>query len=297
MHRRHVPSGLTGIAALALALGITACTGSGAYTAPNALPNVPTASGTTYRLGFKNADPSLLANIALQPGLGVAPLPAAVDLSAYMPPVGNQGQESSCVAWASAYAMRGYEARRDVWSAISPKNAAPNYNFSPAFVYNQINGGRDDGSVVTDALSLLQTKGAATLADMPYVAGSYTTRPSTAAFTDAVKYKLASYAYITPSNLVAIKSQLAQGIPVVLAIKVYYNFFNLKANQIYSSISGPYQGGHAVTIVGYNDAKGAVEIINSWGTSWSTAGYGWISYSMVSTIGVEAYSATDPSGA
>jgi C1A family cysteine protease len=257
------------------------------------IPGVYTQPAAHYRLGFKNANPDLLGRIEMHPGFEVAPLPASVDLSAAMPPVGDQGQEGSCVAWASAYAMRGYEARKDVWSAISPKNAAANYNFSPAFVYNQINGGKDDGSVVTDALSLMETKGAATLADMPYTAGSYTAKPSAAAFSDALNYKIASYVYIPPTSLSLIKTQLAEGIPVILAIKVYGNFFSLGNNQVYSSVSGGYQGGHAITIVGYNDAKRAVEIINSWGTYWGTSGYGWISYAMLNTIGVEAYSAID----
>ena len=225
--------------------------------------------------------------------LGTVALPSFVDLSAKMPAVGNQGSEGACVAWASAYAMRGYEARRDVWSSIDPKNTAPALNISPSFVYNQINGGHDAGSSIPAALSLMQSKGAATLADMPYVAGQFKTQPSAAALADAAHYKLSSYGYIAPNNLTSIKAELAAGSPVILAINVYNNFFLLGSNQIYSAVSGAYQGGHAVTVVGYNDSKQAVEIINSWGPSWGTAGYGWISYPALNQIAVEAYSAID----
>ncbi|NJN41428.1 MAG: hypothetical protein HC811_03495, partial [Flammeovirgaceae bacterium] len=39
-------------------------------------------------------------------------------------------------------------------------------------------------------------------------------------------------------------------------------------------------GGHAVTVVGYNDSKfgGAFEIVNSWGKNWATEGFTWLRY-------------------
>ena len=36
-------------------------------------------------------------------------LPLAVDLSKDMPPVGNQGKQNSCVAWAVAYVLKSYQ--------------------------------------------------------------------------------------------------------------------------------------------------------------------------------------------
>jgi C1A family cysteine protease len=302
--RNHiVRSGIASIAALTLASGISACGSGGGGTTPNLPASATTTGGSAHpvgaphALGFKNANPADIARLTPRTnGLSTVYLPPSVDLSAEMPPVGDQGSEGSCVAWATAYAMRGYEARRDVWSSVTPQSTDPSFNFSPAFVYNQLNGGKDDGLVITSALGLLQNTGAATLADMPYVEGQYTTQPSAAAISDAANYKLSTYAYIAPTNLTAIKTQLAEGLPVILAIKVYYNFFNLGSNKIYTATSGAYQGGHAIAIVGYSNSKGAIEIINSWGSSWGTAGYGWISYAMLNKIGVEAYSAVDTYG-
>jgi cathepsin L len=36
--------------------------------------------------------------------------------------------------------------------------------------------------------------------------------------------------------------------------------------------------GHAIVIVGWDTAKGAWLIKNSWGTDWGYGGYGWIAY-------------------
>jgi hypothetical protein len=291
-------------AACALAGGLTACNGGGGSAALSPVRSAAfnaaalgASSAARYSLGLVNASPAEIAGLPqIRHLLSVSTLPSATDLSAKMPPVGNQGQEGSCVGWATAYAMRGYEARQDVWSAIAPQSADPALNFSPAFVYNQLNNGKDVGITVPAALSLLQHQGAATLADMPYVAGQYTTKPSAGAFADAAHYKLASYGSISPSDLTSMKAQLAAGLPVVLAINVYANLYALGPNQVYTGISGKLEGGHAVSVVGYDDAKGAVKFINSWGTPWGTAGYGWISYAALKQITVEAYSAIDDHG-
>jgi hypothetical protein len=294
-------------AACALAGGLAACNGGGGSAALspvrgsgpfNPAAGFAPAGAAGYSLGLINASSTEIARMPqIRHLLSVSTLPSAADLSAKMPAVGYQGQEGSCVAWATAYAMRGYEARGDVWSGIAPQDTDPKLNFSPSFVYNQLNHGRDAGITIPAALALLHQEGAATLADMPYVAGQYTAQPSKAALADAAHYKLATFGFISPSDLTSIKAQLVARIPVTLAIKVYANFYALGPNQVYAGTAGTYEGGHAVTAVGYDDAKGAIKIINSWGTTWGTAGYGWISYAALNQITVEAYSALDDHGA
>ncbi len=292
-------SAIARCAVFALAGNLAACGGGGASStiAPARSSTVPSAANR-FSLGLVAAKPAEIAQMThIRHLLSVTTLPAAVDLSAKMPSVGDQGQEGSCVAWASAYAMRGYEARQDVWAAIAPKSTDPTLNFSASFIYNQLNGGQDAGISIPAALNLMEQKGAATLADMPYVAGQFTTQPSAAALSDATHFKLSSYGYIAPTDFTSMKGQLAAGIPVILAIQVYSNFFGLGQNQVYTGAAGTYEGGHAIAAVGYDDSKQAVEIINSWGPYWGTAGYGWISYTALSQIGLEAYSAIDDHGA
>jgi hypothetical protein len=65
--------------------------------------------------------------------------PTSVDLSPNFPNPGSQGAQSSCVGWAVAYALKSFQEKMEIgW----PLNTAENI-FSPAFVYNQINGSND----------------------------------------------------------------------------------------------------------------------------------------------------------
>ena len=58
--------------------------------------------------------------------------------------------------------------------------------------------------------------------------------------------------------------------PLVTTFSVYADFFSYNGG-IYSYTSGTYQGGHAVLIVGYDDANQCFIVKNSWGTGWENS--------------------------
>jgi hypothetical protein len=59
---------------------------------------------------------------------------------------------------------------------------------------------------------------------------------------------------------------------------------------IYSNPENKPSDGHCILIVGYDDAKAAWLIRNSWGTGWGTNGYGWFGYGQ-GEHGLEHYAA------
>jgi C1A family cysteine protease len=76
-------------------------------------------------------------------------------------------------------------------------------------------------------------------------------------------------------------------------------FYQLKAN-VYDQQGGKSYGGHAMTIVGYDDNrvsprgdKGAFKLLNSWGTGWGDRGYGWVSYRMWVQLAPQVMGMTD----
>jgi hypothetical protein len=217
--------------------------------------------------------------------------PLSVDLSINFPVPGDQGSQSSCVGWATAYALKSYQEKVEMgWSLNTASHL-----FSPAFIYNQINGGRDSGSYIYQACDLTVSKGVATLSTMPYSDSDYRTQPSAAALSEAAKYKASTWYRVNDTS--QIKAALVNRKPVVAGIKVYQQLMNLQgSNSVYNTATGQNQGGHAVTIVGYDDNRfgGAFKVINSWGANWGDGGYFWMPYSFAAqNILSEAYVIVD----
>ena len=220
-------------------------------------------------------------------------VPSLFDLSFDTPPPGNQGQQGSCVGWAVAYAMKSYQERIERgWPLADQRHL-----MSPAYVYNQIRlpGG---GAYFQDAFNLLVDQGAASLAAMPYDPRDFRRTPSAAARREAANYKIASFGAVERSShdsfVREVKRHLVQRRPVIIGIWVYPDFRRLnRSNPIYDDTSGYNSGGHAIVIVGYDDARSAFKIINSWGTDWGIDGYGWIDYDASERLILEAYVVED----
>ncbi|MCG6150713.1 C1 family peptidase [Leptospira bandrabouensis] len=230
-------------------------------------------------------------------------LPKSIDLSSMMPPVGNQGRQNSCVAWATGYAIKSY--------LLKNKGQAPEYDppfaggkgnfvFSPAFIYNQQNGGEDKGLYYYKTMEFLKSNGAAPWSSMPYSDKDYLTQPSASSKKEALKYKIKSFSRLNFKNPDEIKRVLAGKNVVMVGMIIDDAFYKLKGSTIYDENGGQSYGGHAMTIVGYDDQKksksgkkGAFKLQNSWGTNWGDKGFGWVSYSMLAKVGQETYAIID----
>jgi hypothetical protein len=227
--------------------------------------------------------------LAATPLLGE--LPTEVDLSSRFPTPGNQGRQSSCVGWAVAYALKSYqEGVERGWSLESPSA-----RFSPAFIYNQIKQGPDcrGGTRYIDALNLVRRDGSATLAQFPYDEGSCSTQPSVAIKQSARAFAIADWRRVNVQDEMEIKTQVASGFPVLVAVEVDSGFSQLRGDQVYAQFSGQNRSGHAMVLVGYSDERRAYKLINSWGTDWGAGGYGWVSYAAFGGVAREGYVAQD----
>jgi hypothetical protein len=221
-----------------------------------------------------------------------------VDLSDEMPPVGNQGHQGSCTAWGFGYYHRTHvEFLERGWDLTDPDHQG-----SPAFIYNQINGGVNRGSWFTEAMALMCEQGCATLTDCPYDSTDYLTWPTEQAYLNAMMFRADSgfwFDISEPDYIDLIRQHLANGSTCVTAIYLYLYFMNIhNYNNIYCSADrqGSIFSGHAVAIVGYDDTMttrdgpGAFRLINSMGTAWGDSGYFWMSYhAMVDTLMVYGY--------
>lgn len=252
-----------------------------------------TCGNGNYNCGYTPTSLDEQRAVPEAPTVRMRGLPASFDLSPKMPPPGNQGQQNSCVAWASAYALKSYHEQVERnWGYDSPAlGGQGNRVFSPAYVYNQINGGQDKGSNIQVAMNLFVQQGAVPWSVMPYNQKDYRTQPTAQARQIAAQYKARRYYRVGYDDMTTIKSEIVRGNPLVFGMSIDDAFYKVKGTVVYDARGGEVQGGHAMTIVGYDDNKisprgdrGAVKILNSWGTSWGDKGYGWVSYRMFQSL-------------
>jgi len=248
-----------------------------------------------HPLGYTPENLDLLApehqakSIPVAPGAAPFALLPTVDLTSEMPPVGNQGGQGSCASWSITYYHRTQlEYHERHWDLSDP-----HHQFSPAFVYNQVNGGGDNGSGFDNNMPCICEEGAANLVDCPYNDGDPASWPSESAYSHAIPFRTKTWAWFhtyDTTGINMIKQLLANGSTSSLSIGVWGNFDNIAAhNYMYCSADreGSNRGGHLITFVGYNDTlttvdgKGAFRMVNSWGAGWGQAGYFWMSYEAV----------------
>ncbi|WP_456436418.1 PKD domain-containing protein [Thermovibrio ammonificans] len=280
------------------------------------------ASGATtklkWKLGYKPTPASFAEKHMLKPPkVKASQLPTSVDLCQYLPPVGNQGYQGSCVAWAVGYYYKTFqEGREHGWDVSNETHIC-----SPAFIYNQINNGEDQGSIIADALTLLTREGCDNLADMPYNDQDYTTLPTKEQMLNALPWRADSFGFfyeydndcdynnckrdvpLTDTQIEELKAHLASGDVFVMAIPVFDGFVSLNSTNYF--YNGPtanetYLGGHAIIICGYDDSigngTGGFKIRNSWGTGWGNNGEAYISYDFVKNYSFEAAAMVDRIG-
>lgn len=220
----------------------------------------------------------------------VPDLPPQVDLRPDFPPPGDQGGLGSCVAFATTYGLRSFLEKKADGKPLVNAAGAPDVGrvFSPAFTYNNIPRGPNGGSTFPYALSFLRKYGALPWREVPYD-GTQVGPPA-----DSVQLKRAEAWRIGGWGRVDVKTRdlkafLATGIPILFGALVDQGFQEAKAGHVWKSKVEPVLGGHAMVLVGYDDAKNAFRVQNSWGTFWGEHGGGWIDYAWFQGLVNEAY--------
>ena len=187
-----------------------------------------------------------------------AMIPDTLDLRSDLPPVRDQGVQSSCVAMAGA-AMKEWQEKHDI---------GYNLYFSPQFIYNSRTNYPSEGMYLPDLMDILTNKGVCQEYMLPYGSIANPSKITKEMLQDAYNFKIKSYAEIPyGSDISKVKTALADNGPCVISFPVYNtgpDFWNRKYGD-------QYLGGHAVLIVGYT--RNAFIIRNSWGTGWNDGGY------------------------
>jgi hypothetical protein len=213
--------------------------------------------------------------------------PAAVDLSRYDPPVANEAPVRADAAWATAYSLVGWWARKD---------RLKDDTFAPMSVYAPLARGQNRPVSLADVLALAQRQGIATQADYPQGTTDYTHGPTRAERLAARRHRIASYACVyaqhdspfTPQAV--LKAVLAAGQAVVLALPVYDNLLTASTTVPFVDLppkGAQPRGAEAAMVVKY-DSNG-VWVENQWGAAWGLYGYAELSWGFVDKYAWEAW--------
>ena len=211
-------------------------------------------------------------------------LPSSASLKQYCPNPGLQ-KGGTCVGWSTAWAARTIlEAKQNGWT---DKNVITDNTFSSYFVYTNIKDPNDytcaRGSYIENAMKLMINKGVPKYKDF-----SEPCSPSipVEVYKKGEPFKIQSYARLFEGNasnafiIQSTKKALSNGNPVVIGMKCPDSFNYAKGYwQPTEDFNGKF-GGHAMCVIGYNDAQygGAFEVMNSWGSNWGNQGFIWIKY-------------------
>ncbi len=211
-----------------------------------------------------------------------------VDLSAGCPPVRDQGAAASSTAFAIGDGAFGYELNR-IYSAYGWDSADTANLLSPKFMYlltGQEQGFScpDEGRMTGLSVEWLKLQGDATELNAPYI-NICDADWGQEALDDAALLNIEKSLSLDPSGAAGVAKvktilRLHQ-VPLVLRINIDPGFFGYTAEHSGGTwdFLGPVVGTQALLIVGFDDAKSAFKVRNSWGADWGADGYGWIRYS------------------
>ncbi len=195
--------------------------------------------------------------------------PASVTLQAKVPPPRRQADTSSCVSWAVTYAA----------ASTALRAQTPGLVLSPSFTYNQVarDASCQSGTAASKTLELLKTVGALPVEEFAFDAGFCGRMPTPDELRRAAKYRIGGWSAFDATALETVKQQLYAGSVVTFSIRVGPALRALRADAVLEADESTGEG-HQMAAIGYDDARKALLIQNSWGTTWGAGGYGWLGY-------------------
>ena len=197
-----------------------------------------------------------------------------------MPAVFDQGRFSTCTANAVSTALQ-------FTKRLSHR---PSRMFSYWAGRKQVGTQKVDGGVhISDVLDGMNKKGWVSERVYGYESENLNRRPDLKTFKDAAKRK-GRISYFTPNRSEQVlENLLLSGKPVIAAIRVFPQLYELKDEVLRFDQNLTSESGHAVLITGFDDATKTFSFRNSWGTNWGNQGYGKVSYEFV----LDGYSTYD----
>jgi hypothetical protein len=204
----------------------------------------------------------IASSIFASSGIVKGDYPETLDMRRHLPKVRNQYSRGTCAAFASSTIKEWHEM----------KDTGYNGYMSPEFIYFHRRNKPGHGMYSRDVMDILHNKGCCSEGELPYertnVDGPVEIPPIVTE--SAKQFRVVEYARVMTID--DLKMSLYQNGPCYISFPVYSTrpqFWRQQNNENSS-------GGHAVTVVGY-DNDGFL-IRNSWGSLFGKSGYVYYPY-------------------
>jgi len=189
-------------------------------------------------------------------------------------PVKNQASCGSCYSFA---ACGTYESWYKIKTGATVDLSEQDFMMKAKQIDGNGNGGCN-GWWLDTAMNLLKNYGVTSEANCPYKGYE------AACATTGNQYKISAWGSTNSSTDVAVLKNAVYKYGALLCGFAVYSDFSYYGSGVYKYSSGYLRGYHAVLLVGYDDAKQAFKVKNSWGTGWGENGYFWIGYDQMTNV-------------
>jgi hypothetical protein len=214
-----------------------------------------------------------------------------IDGNSFVAPVSDQGDCGSCVSFA---VLNTFETQLN----IDRNTHSSPWSFSRQYFFSCGGGLCKGGWKLSQAVEFLKTEGVPDANCLEYSSGTSgkdvpceTSCPNADERSDKIEsYERPTIGYI---NIEKIKRALLKG--PLLSSMILFEDFMYYSGGVYSHVAGEQIGGHAITLIGWDDKKRAWIGRNSMGTDWGENGDLYIAWNDETLIGRYTYQfKTDP---
>lgn len=191
-------------------------------------------------------------------------------VKSYMMPARNTGNEGNSLAYAITNCLEYY------------LNLNNNFkdNLSPDYIYLNTNTVQKKATA-DEMLTFTVITGTVSAAIMPYYSKNIPLGANAVSKVKAQNYLHVFYETAKTSyKLFEIRKALTRGHPVIVEMEISKGFRTIKDSRYWQPEleDNTPDGRHYLIVVGFDEQRRAVEILNCWGIEWGNDGYLWINY-------------------